>query len=470
MKFDTVNFVRKLVAFESVSAKPERAADSLACAEFLKNAFGELGFKSKLVRTANNPILFAERKTRNPKVRILFYGHYDVQPEEPLDKWHTKPFEAVVKNGKLMGRGCADNKGPSACIFAAMAEFLAENPDAGVDFGFIFDGDEEMGSPAMENFIRKNAKTLSGYDFLMLSDTSSVSENRLVVTTGLRGIACFDAVFSGPKTDVHSGTYGGVVYNPVQAMCEVLASLHNADGFVDVDGFYDGVMPLEDWEKREIAKNPFGDAQIKRMLSLKALYRQKGYSAAQAVRALPALEFTGIGGGWEGDGAKSIIPAECFCKLSIRTAAGQDPKKLVGMVKRAIRRRTPKGVDVAFRDFGYSGKSCFLNPKAAKKGTPVARALESMEGNAKKVFGNAPLFLREGASIPMIGDMKNIAGLSSLMVGLFLPDDNLHAPNEGFSLKMMEKGVAFYKRFFADMAQYPLPETGRKGKTGNKKC
>ena len=249
MAFDAVNFIAELVRLPSVSANSANASDVAKCAEVLSAKFAQLGFESKIVKTNLHPIVFAERQSRaeRAKLRVLCYGHYDVQPPDPLDKWQTPPFEPVVKGGRIWGRGAADNKGPFTCLLAGVADFIEANPDAPIDIGIVVEGEEEIGSPSMAAFIKENAALISGYDFIVLSDTSSPSPQQIVITTGLRGVGTIDAVFRGAKTDVHSGMFGGVIYNPIQAMAEVCASLHNPDGFVNIEHFYDGIALVEDF-------------------------------------------------------------------------------------------------------------------------------------------------------------------------------------------------------------------------------
>ena len=291
---------------------------------------------------------------------------------------------------------------------------------------------------------------------MVLSDTSAASENRIIVTIGLRGMGGFEAVFRGPNTDVHSGMFGGAVYNPLRAMFEVCASLHTPDGLVNVPEFYEELPELSDWERGQIAASPFDESGIKAQLGLDFLAAQKGYSVPEAMRVLPTLEFSGAGGGYQGEGSKSIIPSECFCKISCRTVAGQDTDRALAAVKYAMLDRCPKGVKLSFIDNDSSGNAYFVDPKAeprGERGMRLSKAFAAVDKCAQEVFGNPPLYLREGASIPLISAIKRRTGLDCVMAGLFSPDDNLHAPNEGFSLAMVERGTAYYKKFFGEISK-----------------
>ena len=453
MKFEIVDFISKLVSFKSVSADSNYAGEVRKCAEFLTTSLRDFGFSAELHNTKLHPIIFAERKCKSgsPKIRILCYGHYDVQPIDPIEKWKTPPFEATLVNGKLMGRGTADNKGPFSCLLGGLLAYLEKNPDTPIDFGIMLEGEEEIGSPNMCEFVEKNAELISSYDMLLLSDTSSATRDTPILTIGLRGTGSFDAVFKGPNTDIHSGMFGGMVYNPIQAMFEVCASLHDENGFVNIPNFYDGLEKLADWERTEIAKNPFGENDVMQLLGVKALYKQKGYLPSEAVRVLPTVEITGVGGGYQGEGSKSVIASECFCKFCCRTVAPQKTKDVIMAVEKAIAERTPAGVEVSFINYDSYGDAYFLNPESFgddRRGQILKKAFSSVANSSKEAFGNEPILLREGASIPLISLIKSRTGLDSLMLGLFTAEDNLHAPNEGFPIETIQKAQKYYELFF----------------------
>ncbi len=457
MSFDTIKFISDLIKIPSVSAESSRAGDVAECASFLAGKLAGLGFDTELVKTNLHPIIYAKRSSKaEKKVRILCYGHYDVQPVDPLEKWLTPPFEPVVKDGKIWGRGAADNKGPFTCILAGLMNFLSKNPDAPLDIALLIEGEEEVSSPSMEAFLSEHKDELSSYDVIVLSDTSSPSTEQMVITTGLRGNITFDVKFKGPNTDLHSGVFGGAVYNPIQAMAELCASLHNADGLVNIDGFYDGISPIQDWERAEIKKNSFDENAIKKFLALEELYNQKGVTALEATRLMPTLEFTGIGGGYQGEDSKSVIASECFCKISCRLVVGQDKDRILSLVKNEILKRTPKGVKVSFAG-SSSGSNAYavLPPHKlpnfsanTRKQEVLQKAFLAMENSVNENFGSPPIYLREGGSIPLIGMMNLLTGLDCVMLGLFTPEDNLHAPNEGMSLDMISKASKCYENFF----------------------
>ncbi len=456
MKFDVIDFITKLVEYKTVSADSSYAGEVRKCADFLRDSLESFGFDAQIHKTKLHPIIFAKRNSKNgdAKLRILCYGHYDVQPIDPIEKWVTPPFSVTEKNGKLYGRGTADNKGPFSCLLGGVLGFLEKNPDAPIDLGIMLEGEEEIGSPSMCDFVRENAELISQYDMLLLSDTSAASSDTPILTIGLRGTGSFDVIFKGANTDIHSGMFGGMVYNPIQAMYEVCASLHDSDGFVNIPHFYDNLVKLEDWERAEIAKNPFGESQIMELLEIDSLYKQKGYMPSEAVRVLPTVEFTGTGGGYQGEGAKSVIASECFCKVSCRTVAPQKTEEVIKCVQKAIAERTPNGIKVSFQDYDSYGDAYFIDPKSFgkdRKGRIMESAFETVSECSKATFGKEPILLREGASIPLISLIKSETGLDSLMFGLFTAEDNLHAPNEGFSIKTIENAVKYYEMFFSNI-------------------
>lgn len=462
MPFDCIKFISDLVRFESVSAESARAPAVRACAGFLSGKLSGLGFESEIVSTALHPIVFAKRAAKcaagERKTRILCYGHYDVQPVDPVEKWGTPPFEPVVKDGRLWGRGSADNKGPFACLLAGLVNFLENNPDAPLDVALMIEGEEEISSPSMEKFIGDRKAELSTYDFIILSDTSSASPSQIVITTGLRGVLSFDVLFKGPNADLHSGVYGGAVYNPIQAMAEICASMHGADGRVNVPGFYDGVEEISAFEKGQIAKHPFNAERMREFLDVDALYEQAGCTPEEATRVMPTLEFTGIGGGYQGEGNKSVIPSECFCKVSCRMVPGQDYIKIYRAVTEAFAARAPKGVKVSFTQpsgsNAYAVCPPYMEDTSAFPSKPaLALAFDAMEKSVVDNFGAHPLYLREGGSIPLVESLKVMTGLDCVMLGLFTYEDNLHSPNESMPLEMIEKASRCYEEFFSEIVK-----------------
>ena len=427
-----------------------------ASQNFLTGLFSEMGLSVEVVDTDLHPIVLAKREGDLSWPHILIYGHYDVQPADPIELWNSDPFEPVERDGRIYARGAADNKGPQMAHVAAVAELLEENPNLPLRISFLFEGEEEIGSPSLLPFLESRKGELSQADLVLLSDTLSPSADQLVVTVGLRGIVVMDVEFTGPNTDLHSGLHGGTVYNPVQALCEVCASLHDSDNRVTVPGFYDGVTEVEEWEREELAQLGSDEEAYKQLVGVKALHSLSGYTAQESVRYLPTLEFNGIGGGYQGEGSKTIVPSKAMTKISCRLVGNQDPKKVGDLVRQAILDRTPEGI-MAKIDMGHQGAPYLVVPPGkpnSPDNTPVllTKAFEAAKVAISEEFPKSALFLREGGSIPIIADIKTTLGLDSVMIGLFLPEDNLHAPNESMNIDVLKKGIRVSKSILRSLA------------------
>lgn len=448
--------LKSYVRFPSVSTDPAFAQGMQGARDFATGLLEELGFTVERVETDLHPILYAER-IRNPDwPHVVLYGHYDVQPPDPLNRWTSEPFEPEVRDGRLYARGAADNKGPTIVHMAALARVLEKFPELPLNLTYVIEGEEEIGSPSMAKFFDSHGERLSRADFLLVSDTGSPNAEQIVITTALRGLVDLEIKLKGAKSDLHSGIHGGAVYNPLQALTEICASLHNADGSVNVPGFYDDVLPIHDWEREQLTRYPETEESYRDMLGLSGFFPANGLSPLEAVRFGPTLEFNGIGGGYQGEGSKTVIPSEAFAKITCRLVADQDPAKIQAAVIAAIEARCPSAVELTIRQ-GGSGKPYMVVPPGCPntptdQPEPLARAFHSAESAITEAFGRAPLFLREGGSIPVIADFKSRAGLDSLMIGLFTPLDNLHAPDESFDLSIMENAMAAFEKIILGIA------------------
>ena len=454
--FDPIEKLKEHLRHASVSTDSQFKEGMAASQNFLTGLFSEMGLSVEVVDTDLHPILLAKREGDLSWPHILIYGHYDVQPADPIELWNSDPFEPVERDGRIYARGAADNKGPQMAHLAAVAELLEENPNLPLRISFLFEGEEEIGSPSLLPFLESRKGELSQADLVLLSDTLSPSADQLVVTVGLRGIVVMDVEFTGPNSDLHSGLHGGAVYNPVQALCEVCASLHDSDNRVTVPGFYDGVTEVEEWEREELAQLGSDEKAYKQFVGVKALHSLSGYTAQESVRYLPTLEFNGIGGGYQGEGSKTIVPSKAMTKISCRLVGNQDPKKVGDLVRQAILDRTPEGI-MAKIDMGHQGAPYLVVPPG-KPNSPdnapvlLTKAFEAAKVAISEEFPKSALFLREGGSIPIIADIKTTLGLDSVMIGLFLPEDNLHAPNESMNIDVLKKGIRVSKSILRSLA------------------
>jgi acetylornithine deacetylase/succinyl-diaminopimelate desuccinylase-like protein len=448
--FDPLEKLKEFIRFPSVSTDPAFGEGMKGAQKFVSDLLGSMGFKVEIVKTAVHPIILAKRDGDPSWPHVVIYGHYDVQPADPLDLWKTPAFEPTVIGNRIYGRGAADNKGPLMTNIAAVAAALEENPRLPLRISFLIEGEEEMGSPSFGAFLETHADRLREADFVYLSDTALPNEKQVVITCGLRGLALFDLIVTGARVDLHSGLHGGVLLNPIQALSEICATLHTPDGRVNVPGFYDGVLDVEPWEREQLAKLQGDGKAYMDFLGIDSFHTPPGFSPFEAIRFQPTLEFNGIGGGYQGEGTKTVIPSRAFVKISCRLVPNQEPDRIKKLVIDAIKARAPKGVRIEFVD-QHKGEPYVVvppgRPNTPKNQSPVlAKAFRATDAAVAAVWGRPPLYLREGGSVPIIAAIKQRTGLDSIMLGLFLPEDNLHAPNESFNLDVMKRGIETAKR------------------------
>ncbi len=443
--FDPIEVIKELVSQPSVSTDPAYADGMRGTRDILTRLFEEMGLDVEVVSTSRHPVILATRTGPADWPHVVIYGHYDVQPPDPMDEWDSPAFTPTLKGTRLYGRGVADNKGPMMAHITAAAQLLEEAPDLPLRITFLIEGEEEIGSPSLPEVLASHAERLKG-DFILLSDTLNPTDDQVAITTGLRGMVSFEVSVDGPNRDVHSGMYGGSIYNPLQALTEICASLHFPDGRINVPGFYDDVIVPEQWEKDEVEKLPVTDEAFIQSIGVDKVFTANNRTAMEAVRYEPTLEFNGIGGGYQGPGDKTIIPKRAFAKITCRLVADQDPEDIQNKVFSAIRERCPDQVKLTITPF-HNGH-CYSVVPPGKPNTPadqnphLARAFAACHEAVEAAFGKPPLYTREGGSIPIIGSLNRALGMDCLMLGLGTGENNLHSPNESFDLTMLEKGVA----------------------------
>lgn len=451
---DPAKALTEYVSHPSVSADPGFSAGIEGARDFACDRLRELGFAVELVPTPINPVILATRGDESWP-HLVIYGHYDVQPPDPLDLWTSKPFEAKVRDGRLFGRGAADNKGPQIVHMAALHRVLKEFPDLPLRITYLIEGEEEIGSPSFRGFLEQRKESLCG-DLLLVSDTGSPGPDQLVVTTGLRGLAAMEVKVFGPRQDLHSGVHGGALLNPLQAIMKICGSLHDDLGNVAVPGFYDDVIPPEQWERSELERLPLTEAKYAEFLGVSEFFSPTGYSPLEAIRFCPTVEFNGVGGGYQGEGSKTVIPAEAFAKITCRLVPNQSSEDIARKVKQAILEACPSAVRCEVEIKGGGDPYVVVPPEkpgaSGKETDLMKKAFSVAEDCIEEGFGTKPIYLREGGSIPIIRDLKEVAGLESLMIGLFTNEDNLHAPDESFSLEIMEKAINSFESFFKKLA------------------
>lgn len=454
--FDPVEKLKEYIRHASVSADPAYAAGMKGAQEFVGGLLGSLGFAVEYVPTAGHPVIVAKRGGEPTWPHVIIYGHYDVQPPDPLELWQTPPFDPVERNGRLYGRGTADNKGPLMAHIAGVGRLLESNPQLPLRITFVVEGEEEIGSKHFKEFLKEHKAKLAGADFVFLSDTGIPNPEQMVITVGLRGMLAFEVELTGPTSDLHSGMHGGVLMNPLQALAELCASLHTPDGRVNIPGFYDAVVEPEPWEREQLKRAGFDQKAYQAFLGISEFHTPPGYTPFEALRFLPTLEFNGFSGGYQGEGTKTVIPSKARVKITCRLVPKQTPAGVKDAIFNTIRARCPKGVTMKITEQHLATPYVVIPPDRSntpKNQSPVlAKCFRAVDKAAIDVWGKPAIYLREGGSVGLLADLKEVLGLDAVMLGLFLPEDNLHAPNEGFSLAVMNKGIETVQRVLRDVA------------------
>lgn len=433
-----------VLRFPSVSTDPTHQSDVRANADWLVNKLRSIGLSVALHETPGHPIVLARNEHKPGRRTVMIYGHYDVQPAEPLNEWHSPAFEPTVRDGRIWCRGSTDNKGQHMAHLRGIEETLAEHGELPLNLIFLIEGEEEIGSPNLKPFLESHREELR-CDLVAISDTGMVKEGVGTITYGLRGIACLEVRLHGPSTDLHSGIFGGAVMNPNTAIARLAATLHHDDGRVAIDGFYDDVLPLQQWERDAWIALGNPDEHTQQLTGAPSLWGEQGYSAIEQRWARPTAEINGIGGGWQGEGSKTVIPRQAMMKLSFRLVANQHPDKIFALVEAHLRKHCPPGVRMEILP-GHSGLPYVMDPHS-EHGKAAQRALETAFGKEHPVA-----LIREGGSIPIVQAFKDVLGVETLLLGLALDDCKAHAPNENFPIANYEAGVKLSKALLKELA------------------
>lgn len=417
--------------FPSVSTDSQYKENVRECAEWLSDKINLVGLESSIYQTAGHPIVVGRNKHSSDKPTVMIYGHYDVQPADPIDLWESPPFEPLIKEGKIYARGSTDNKGQNLAHLLGLGETISESGELPVNIIYLVEGEEEIGSPNLEPFLLEHKDELK-CDVVAVSDTGMIGPGIGTFTYGLRGVACMEVKVIGPSKDLHSGVFGGAVANPCAAMSKMIASLHDLEGRVRVEGFYDKVKEIEDWEKAEWSKIQVDENETLNLTGSPDLFGEVGYSDNERRWSRPTAEINGIGGGYQGEGSKTVIASESFVKLSFRLVPDQDPEEILNLVKSHLDDHKPPGVRVEY-EMGHSGKAYLMDPQSGY-GLAAQKAL-------KTTFDSDPALIREGGSIPIVQSFRDILGVDTLLLGLALPDCQIHSPNENFSIENFYDGI-----------------------------
>lgn len=429
-----INELCDYVRFPSVSAQSEHSQDLRACADWLVEHCRGIGLEARLCPTQGHPIVVA--KTPAPKTkssrrpRFVVYGHYDVQPPEPFDLWKSPPFEPRIAGRSLFGRGACDNKGQNLAHFKAVEAYLKTGTEFPCDLIFVIEGEEEVGSGSLASFLKARRAELA-CQAVVISDTGMPAPNLPALTYALRGICALELTLRGPARDLHSGIFGGTVDNPALVLCQLLARLRDKNGRIAIPGFYDDVQPLSAYERKQLARPPFKERDYRKLLGVPQLFGERGFTPIEQRSARPTFEINGLTSGYQGEGSKTIIPAWARAKITARLVPNQDPIRIARLICAHLKELCPPTVKL---ELEYSrGSQPYLVSPTSAQAQAALRAL-------KTAFGCEPVLLREGGSIPIVNDFKKWLRADSLLLGLALPDDNAHSPNEKFDLDCFAKG------------------------------
>jgi len=436
---DFYSFLR----FPSVSTDEKFAGKVRDCAEWLSKKLEVVGLESKLVPTPGHPVVWARNKHRGDRPTVLIYGHYDVQPPDPLELWDSPPFEPVLKNGYVFARGATDNKGQILSHIIGIQETLQKDGDLPVNVDLVIEGEEEVGSQNLGKFLNDNRGALK-CEVVLVSDTGMIAPRTPTLSYGLRGVAALEIKVTGAKMDLHSGIFGGAVANPAAALARLLATLHDSNGHIAVQGFYDDVAPLQEWERDAWKKLPIDpDSEMLEETGAPVLFGEAGFSTLERIWARPTAEINGMGSGYQGPGTKTVLPSHAMAKLTFRLVPNQNGDAIIDLVKKHLQKNLPPGVTVEMRS-GHHGPWYLTDPHS-KFGQAAQRAL-------KKAFNKDTALIREGGSIPIVSDFRKILGVETLLIGLALQDCRAHSPNENFPLENLEAGARMNQAVLRELA------------------
>jgi acetylornithine deacetylase/succinyl-diaminopimelate desuccinylase-like protein len=438
-----LNELLDLLRIPSVSAKSENNADTAKCAEAVKQRMMEAGADNvEICATAGHPIVYGEKMIDASLPTVLVYGHYDVQPADPVELWHSPPFEPVIKDGKIYARGSADDKGQFYMHVKAFETMMKTN-SLPCNIKFMIEGEEEVGSSNLGKFLEDNKEKLKA-DVILVSDTSMISMENPSLETGLRGLAYMEVEVTGPNKDLHSGVYGGAVANPATILAKMIASLHDENNHITIPGFYDDVLELTPAERAEMAKTPFNIEEYKKDLSINDVWGEKGYSTIERTGIRPTAEVNGMWSGYTGEGAKTVLPSKAYAKISMRLVPNQQSGKIANLFKAHFEKIAPSYVQIKVTE--HHGGEPVVTPTDSIAYKAAHKAIET-------TFGKSPIPTRGGGSIPIVALFESVLGLKTVLMGFGLDSDALHSPNEHYHVFNYYKGIETIPYFFKNFAE-----------------
>lgn len=436
-----LNSLKEFIRIPSISTDPDHVKDMNLASDWVIERLNALGMKNvQKFPTAKHPIVYGEYRVEDARPTILIYGHYDVQPVDPLELWDSGPFDPTIRGGNLYARGASDMKGQLGAVFSAL-EALQKTTKIPVNLKWLIEGEEEIGSPSLEDFISKHNDLLR-VDFAFNPDAGMVDEDAPTITYALRGLAYFEIRVTGPSHDLHSGVFGGLVHNPAIALAELISGMHDSNGRITLPGFYDKVRELSEEERLELARIPTDDAFFLEKTGAPGLAGEQGYTAIERAGARPTLDVNGLLSGFTGAGSKTVIPSKAMAKISMRLVPDQDPKDVYQQMIQYLEANAPQ--DIHWELIEMHGGKPSISDRSNAGVRAFGKALET-------VWGTAPYFKREGGSVPVVAAMQDLLGIESIIGGFGLPDDNFHAPNEKLHLPTWYKGIEALVHFFMNL-------------------
>jgi len=440
--------LKAFLAIPSISALPEHAADVRRCAEWTAEEMRRIGLKNvRLISTPGNPVVYGDWLDAPGAPTILFYGHYDVQPVDPLNLWESPPFQATIRDGEIYARGSADDKGQVFMHFKAVEAHLKQTGKLPVNIKFILEGEEEVGSVNLDEFVRAHKHELKA-DVVVISDSPMFDRGVPSICYGLRGLVYFQIDLRGSSTDLHSGSFGGAVANPAFVLAQMIAQMKDRGGRIKIPGFYDDVVPLRSEEREAWAKLPFNEKKYRKDFGIPRLFGESDYTTLERTWARPTLEVNGLLSGFTGEGAKTVLPAVAMAKISMRLVPNQHPDKIADLFEAYVKKIAPKTVELKATRM-HGGKpwmTSFDNPYVQAAGRAIERG-----------FGKAPIFTREGGSIPVVSTFQEELGVPSVLFGVGLPDENAHAPNEKLDVANFHNGIIASAILYDEIAHIAVP-------------
>ncbi|MFM7671566.1 MAG: dipeptidase [Bacteroidota bacterium] len=439
-----LNEMMDLLRIPSISAKSEHQADMIQCANAVKQSLLDAGCaRAEVLPTAGYPVVYGERIIDASKPTVLVYGHYDVQPADPLELWHSGPFEPVIKDGKVFARGSADDKGQFYMHVKAL-EVMDKTNTLCTNIKFLIEGEEEVGSPNLGAFVSANKELLKA-DVILISDSAMLSFENPSLDTGVRGLSYIEVEVTGANRDLHSGTYGGAVANPITILARMIASCHDENNHITIPGFYDDVVIASEAERALINRAPFDEQAYKDELGIQELWGEKGYSTYERTGIRPTIEVNGIWGGYTGEGAKTVLPSKAYAKISARLVPNQSSDKITEKLLHYFQSKAPAGVTV--KASLHHGGEPYMTPIDSKGYQAASKAIET-------TFGKTPIPVRGGGSIPICSILEKELGIKIVFMGFGLDNDNLHSPNEKYNIENYNKGIEtipYFHKFFAEL-------------------